>query len=129
MPKQLSPQPGGHRPVDPSDTLDQHRNRALRVLLLAAGVAVPVIAFALFLRDGASLLTLLVAAASTLVWLRGFLFQRGRVVLAVLMIAAVASTLSGGVRSAGVFVLLVSVVLASTFLSRAKTIAVAIYTI
>jgi PAS domain S-box-containing protein len=136
MPKHTSHRSAEHPTDDLSDTLGLHRARALRVLLLTASVAVPVIALAIFLRDGASLLTLLVAATSALVWLLSFLFQRGRVVLAahglvlaVLMIATVASTLSGGVRSAGVFVLLVSVVLAGTFLSRAKMIAVAIYTI
>lgn len=125
------------RPLDDqSGTLDQHRLRALRMLLLAAGVAVPVVALAIFLRDGITPLTLLVGAASALVWLLGLLFHRGHVhvaahglVLIILAIATVATVLTGGVRSAGVFVLLVSMVLAGTFLSRGKMIAVVLYSI
>lgn len=106
------------------------------MLLLAAGVAVPVIALTLFLRDGITLLTLLVGATSALVWLLGFLFQRGHVhaaahglVLSVLLAATVATVLTGGVRSAGVFVLVASMVLAGTFLPRARMIAVVLYSI
>lgn len=136
MPKQLSTQPGEHPPDDPPGALDQHRVRAMRTLLLAAGVAVPAIALAIFLRDGITLLTLLAIACCALVWLLGFLLHRGRVVLAahglvltVLVASTATSTITGGVRSAGVFVMVASIALAGTFLSRAKMIAVVLYTI
>ncbi|WP_291013405.1 PAS domain S-box protein [Hydrogenophaga sp.] len=136
MPEQHSPQPGEHRPGDPSGALDQHRVRALRTLLLAAGAAVPAIALAVFLRDGITTVTLLIVACCVLVWLLGFLFYRKRVVLAahglvliVLASATITTLLTGGVRSAGVFVMLASIALAGTFLSRAKMVAVALYTI
>ncbi len=136
MPKNLPHRPGEHRPEDPSGTLDQYRLRALRRLLLTAGATVPVVALALFLRDGITPLTLGISAMSALVWSLGWLFQRGRVVLAahglvltVLVAATVSTVLTGGVRSAGVFVLLAAMALASTFLSRGKMIAVVLYAI
>ena len=136
MPKNRSQRPDEHRPEDPSGTLDQYRLRALRRLLLTAGVTVPVVALALFLRDGITPLTLGISAMSALVWCLGWLFQRGRVVLAahglvltVLLAATVSTVLTGGVRSAGVFVLLAAMALASTFLSRGKMIAVVLYAI
>ncbi len=125
----------GEFPLDGSSgTLDQHRVKALRVLLLAASFAAPTIALALFLRDGITLLTLLVGATSVLLWMLGLLLHRGHVtiaahglVLLILTIATATTVISGGVRSAGVFVLVSSMVLASTFLSRGKMIAVVLY--
>ena len=136
MQNHVNPKPGEPRDGDPSASLDQHRASALRLLLLAAGVAVPLIALAIFLREGITPLTLMVSASCALIWLLGFLFHRGLVdvaahglVLIALAIATVAIVISGGVRSAGVFVLMASIALASTFLSRKKMIAVVLYCI
>ncbi|WP_300647839.1 PAS domain S-box protein [Hydrogenophaga sp.] len=136
MPEHITPRQGEFAFDGSSGTLDQHRVKALRVLLLAASFAAPTIALALFLRDGITLLTMLVGATSVLLWVLGWLLHRGRVtiaahglVLLILTIATVTTVITGGVRSAGVFVLLSSMVLASTFLSRKKMIAVVLYCI
>ena len=136
MPDHATPPPGEFPLEGSSDTLDQHRVKALRVLLLAASFAAPTIALALFLRDGIKLLTMLVGATSVLLWVLGWLLHRGRVtiaahglVLLILTIATVTTVITGGVRSAGVFVLVSAIVLASTFLSRAKMIAIVLYCI
>ncbi len=136
MPDPTIPRPGKFAFDGSSGTLDQHRVKALRVLLLAASFAAPTIALALFLREGATQLTLMVGATSVLLWMLGLLLQRGHVtiashglVLLILTIATVSTVITGGVRSAGVFVLLSSMVLASTFLSRGKMIAVVLYCI
>ncbi len=136
MPDHITPRPGRLAFDESSRTLDQHRVKALRVLLLAASFAAPTIALALFLREGATPLTLMVGATSVLLWTLGLLLQRGHVtiaahglVLLILTIATATTVISGGVRSAGVFVLLSSLVLASTFLSRGKMIAVVLYCI
>ncbi len=134
MPDHITPRPGKLASDGSPGTLDQHRAKALRVLLLAAAFAAPMITLALFLRDGASQLTLMVGATSVLLWMLGWLLQRGHVtiashglVLLILTIATFTTVITGGVRSAGVFVLVSSMVLASTFLSRAKMIAVVLY--
>ncbi len=136
MPDQFTPRPGGFPLDGSSGTLDQHRVKALRVLLLAASLAAPTIALALFLRDGLTLLTLMVGATSVLLWMLGLLLQRGHVsiaahglVLLILTIATVTTVITGGVRSAGVLVLVSAIVLASTFLSRGKMVAVVLYCI
>ena len=136
MPDHITPRPGRLAFDESSGTLDQHRVKALRVLLLAASFAAPTIALALFLREGATQLTLMVGATSVLMWMLGWLLQRGHVtiaahglVLLILTIATATTVISGGVRSAGVFVLLSSLVLASTFLSRGKMVAVVLYCI
>lgn len=136
MPDQITPRPGGFPLEDSSSTLDQHRVKALRVLLLAAGFAALTIALALLLRDGTTPLTLLVGATSVPLWMLGLLLQRGHVtiaahglVLLVLAIATFGTVTTGGVRSSGVFVLMSSIVLASVFLSRGKMIAVVLYCI
>ncbi|MDZ4128986.1 MAG: PAS domain S-box protein, partial [Hydrogenophaga sp.] len=106
------------------------------MLLLAAGFAALTIALALFLRDGITQLTLMVGATSVLLWMPGLLLQRGHVtiaahglVLLILTIATVTTVITGGVRSAGVFVLVSAIVVASTFLSRGKMVAVVLYCI
>jgi PAS domain S-box-containing protein len=136
MPEHTAARPDELPPASSPGTLDQHRVKALRALLLAASVAALTIALALFLRDGTMQLTLLVGATSVLLWMLGLLLQRGHVsmaahglVLLILTIATVATATTGGVRSSGVFVLMSSIVLASSFLSRGKTIAIVLYCI
>lgn len=136
MPDHFTPRPGAFALDGSSETPDQHRVKALRVLLLAASFATPTIALALFLRDGITQLTLLVCATSVLMWMLGLLLQRGRMtiaahglVLLILTIATVTTVITGGVRSAGVFVLVSAIVLTSTFLSRGKMVAVVLYCI
>lgn len=136
MPDHIAPRAGKPAPEGSSGTLDQHRVKALRVLLLAAGVAAPTIALALFLRDGLTQLTLMVGATSVLLWMLDLLLQRGHVniaahglVLLILTISTVTTVITGGVRSSGVFVLVSAIVLASTFLSRGKMVAVVLYCI
>lgn len=134
MPDQITPLTGGFPPDGSSGTLDQHRVKALRVLLLAASFAASTIALALILRDGITQLTVLVGATSVLLWMLGLLLRRGNVtiaahglVLLVLTVATFGTVTTGGVRSAGVFVLVSAMVLAGTFLSRGKMIAVVLY--
>ena len=136
MPDHTPPRSGKSPPGSLPGTLDQHRVKALRVLLLAACFAALAIALALFLRDGITPVTLLVGAASVPLWLLGLLYRRGNVTLAAhglilltITVATVATVITGGVRSASVFVLMSSIVLASTFLSRGKTIAIVLYCI
>lgn len=136
MPDHTPPRSGGFPLSSSPGTLDQHRVKALRVLLLAASFAALTIALALFFRDGIMQLTLLVGATSVLLWMLGLLLQRGHasmaahgLVLLILAIATVATVTSGGVRSSGVFVLMSSIVVASSFLSRRKTIAIVLYCI
>lgn len=136
MPDHITPRPGGFPFDGTSGTLDQHRVKAVRVLLLAASIAASTIALALYLRDGITQPTLLVGATSVLLWMLGLLLQRGQVtiaahglVLLILTIATITTVITGGVRSAGVLVLLSAIVLASTFLSRGKMIAVVLYCI
>lgn len=128
LPPAPTPQPAA------SGQFDEHRLKALQTLLLSASVAFPVIAAAMYLRDGATPLTLMIAIMSALVWLLGWVCRRGHanvaahgLVLIALVAATVSTVLTGGVRSAGVFALMASMLLASTFLSRGKMVAVVLF--
>lgn len=124
-PHASAPQPG---------QFDDHRLKALQTLLLSASVVFPLVGVTLYLRDGGTPLARMVLLMSLLVWLLGWLNQRGHavaaahgLVLITLTAATVSTVLTGGVRSAGVFALMAAMLLASTFLSRGKMLAVVLF--
>ena len=129
---QHAPLPRASAPA--TGRFDEHRRKALQTLLLLASVVFPLVGVTLYLRDGGTPLALMVLLMSLLVWLLGWLNQRGHavaaahgLVLVTLTAATVSTVLTGGVRSAGVFGLMASMLLASTFLSRGKMLAVVLF--
>ncbi|MDG5975717.1 multi-sensor signal transduction histidine kinase [Hydrogenophaga taeniospiralis CCUG 15921] len=125
-------------PLAPGQTgvIERHQEQAVRALLLTLSVAAPAIAGAVFLRDGASRVVVVIALLSVVLWALWLPFRHGRIRLvadaligSMLLGTTLATALDGSVRSSAVTAMMATVVLAGSFLPRRGMIAVGIYCI
>ncbi|MEZ5646555.1 MAG: PAS domain S-box protein [Burkholderiaceae bacterium] len=113
-------------PGTDSVELGQHRDQALKAVLLMTAVATPLTTLAIFWRDGWNATAIVAACMSVGLWVLWLLYRTRwhawvayplTLVLALGSLGAIVS--QGSVRSGGSSALLTTLVLASTFLSRA----------
>ncbi len=123
-------------PLAPGQTgvIERHQEQAVRALLLTLCVAAPSIAAAVFLRDGATRVVVVIALLSVFLWALWLPFRHGRIRLvayaligSMLLVTTLATAFDGSVRSSAVIAMMATVVLAGTFLPRAGMIAVGLY--
>jgi PAS domain S-box-containing protein len=123
-------------PLAPGQTgeIVQHQEQAVRALLLTLCVAAPAIATAVFLRDGATRVVMVIALLSVVLWALWLPFRQGWIRLvahaligSMLLGTTLATALDGSVRSSAVIAMMATVVLAGSFLPRRGMIAVGLY--
>ena len=123
-------------PLAPGQTgvIERHQEQAVRALLLTLCLAAPAIAAAVFLRDGASRVVVVIALLSVVLWTLWLPFRQGRIRLVahaligfMLLGTTLATALDGSVRSSAVTAMVATVVLAGSFLPRRGMIAVGLY--
>jgi len=123
-------------PLAPGQTgaIERHQQQAVHALLLTLCVAAPSIAAAVFLRDGASRVVVVIALLSVVLWALWLPFRQGRIRLvahaligSMLLGTTLATALDGSVRSSAVIAMMATVVLAGSFLPRRGMIAVGLY--
>ncbi|MGS5086589.1 PAS domain-containing sensor histidine kinase [Hydrogenophaga sp. A37] len=123
-------------PLAPGQTgvIERHQQQAVRALLLTLCVAAPSIATAVFLRDGATRVVVVIALLSVVLWALWLPFRHGQIRLvtyaligSMLLGTTLATALDGSVRSSAVIAMMATVVLAGSFLPRQGMIAVGVY--
>jgi PAS domain S-box-containing protein len=117
-----------------SATLNKHKVAAVQALLLITGMGAPIVSVAVFLREGWTPLFWLAVMASVVFGLLWLLLKRGHIrvatsglVLVLLIVSTGGTAYDGSVRSAAAFVMLASMVIAGSFLSRAAALGVGVY--
>ena len=119
-----------------SEALARYQTDAMEALLKATAIGTPIVGFFIFQREGWAPLTLLALLVSVILGGLWLLLKRGHFRLATLglvILLLVTSTgaiiYNGSVRSGAAYILLASVVIAGSFLSRAVALATGAYII
>jgi PAS domain S-box-containing protein len=122
------------RPSGFSATLNELHATAMKALLLIVGVSAFVVAVAIYLREGWSSLTGMALFTGTAMAGMWFLLKLGKtelvtrgLVLVFLLVSTLGILHNGSVRSAASYVLLASMVVAGSYLSKAEALAAGAY--